>query len=226
MSQKNQNPGNLFKTMWELFTIFFSSFMIALSGAMMPGPLLTATISESSQRGVFAGPLLILGHGILELLLLVALVFGVAPFLQRDDVFAVVSILGGVILIWMAVGMLRTPPSLSLSLNPGKSKNGFIILNGAILSIVNPYWIIWWATIGFGYVIFSWRFGIAGIAIFFAGHILADLAWYSVVSTAVGTGRHLFTDRLYRGVIAVCAVVLIFFALYFFYAGVQKIITL
>jgi threonine/homoserine/homoserine lactone efflux protein len=83
---------------WELFTIFFSSFIIALSGAMMPGPLLTATISESSQRGVFTGPLLIVGHGILELLLLVALVFGIAPFLQRGDVFAVVAISGGIIL--------------------------------------------------------------------------------------------------------------------------------
>ena len=212
--------------MWELFTIFFSSFVIALSGAMMPGPLLTATISESSQRGVFAGPLLIVGHGILELFLLVALVFGIAPFLQRNDVFAVVAISGGVILIWMAVGMFRSLPSLSMSLNPGASKRGSIILNGAILSIVNPYWIIWWATIGFGYVIFSWQYGMAGIVFFFTGHIMADLTWYSVVSTAVGTGRHLFTDRLYRGIIAVCAVVLILFALYFMYAGVQKIVTL
>ncbi len=89
---------------------------------MMPGPLLTATISESSQRGVFAGPLLIVGHGILELLLLVALVFGIAPFLQRGDVFAVVAISGGVILIWMAVGMFRSLPSLSMSLNPVASK--------------------------------------------------------------------------------------------------------
>jgi threonine/homoserine/homoserine lactone efflux protein len=212
--------------MWELFTIFFSSFVIALSGAMMPGPLLTATISESSQRGVFAGPLLIVGHGILELFLLVALVFGIAPFLQRNDVFAVVAISGGVILIWMAVGMFRSLSSLSMSLNPGTSKRGSIILNGAILSIVNPYWIIWWATIGFGYVIFSWQYGMAGIVFFFTGHILADLTWYSVVSTAVGTGRHLFTDRLYRGIITVCAVVLILFALYFMYAGVQKIVTL
>lgn len=210
---------------WELFTIFFSSFIIALSGAMMPGPLLTATISESSQRGFLAGPLLIVGHGILELLLLVALVLGIAPFLQRGDVFAVVAISGGIILIWMAVGMFRTLPSLSMSLIPGASKRGSMVLNGAILSIVNPYWIIWWATIGFGYVIYSWQFGMAGIVFFFAGHILADFAWYSAVSTAVGKGRHLFTDRLYRGTIATCAVVLILFAIYFFYAGVQKIIT-
>lgn len=212
--------------MWELFTIFFSSFIIALSGAMMPGPLLTATISESSQRGASTGPLLIVGHGILELLLLVALVFGMAPFLQRGDVFAVVAISGGIILIWMAVGMFRRLPSLSISLNHVASKRrGSIVLNGAVLSIVNPYWIIWWATIGFGYVIYSWQFGMAGIAFFFTGHILADFAWYSTVSTVVGKGRNLFTDRLYRGIIATCAVVLILFAIYFFYAGVQKIIT-
>jgi threonine/homoserine/homoserine lactone efflux protein len=210
---------------WELFTIFFSSFIIALSGAMMPGPLLTATISESSQRGFLAGPLLIVGHGILELLLLVALVLGIAPFLQRGDVFAVVAISGGIILIWMAVGMFRTLPSLSMSLNHVASKHGSIVLNGVVLSIVNPYWIIWWATIGFGYVIYSWQFGMAGIAFFFTGHILADFAWYSAVSAAVGKGRHIFTDRLYRGTIATCAVVLILFAIYFFYAGVQKIIT-
>ena len=211
--------------MTEFLTIFFSSFVIALSGAMMPGPLLTATISESSQRGFLAGPLLIAGHGILELLLLVTLVFGMAPFLQRDDVFAAVAIVGGVILLWMAAGMFRSIPTLTMAVNPGIVKRGSLIINGALFSIANPYWIIWWATIGFGYVLYSLRFGLAGIAFFFAGHILADLAWYSVVSAAVGKGRHLFTDRLYRWIIGTCAVVLILFALYFFYAGAQKIIS-
>jgi threonine/homoserine/homoserine lactone efflux protein len=211
-------------TMTEFLTIFFSSFIIALSGAMMPGPLLTATISESSQRGFLAGPLLIAGHGVLELLLLVTLVFGMAPFLQRDDVFAVVAIAGGVILLWMAVGMFRSISTLSLTLNAGQVKRGSLLINGVLFSIANPYWIIWWATIGFGYVLYSWRFGLAGIAFFFAGHILADLAWYSVVSAAVGKGRHLFTDRLYRWIIGICAGVLILFAVYFFYAGVQKIV--
>ncbi len=210
--------------MWELSTIFVSSFIIALSGAIMPGPLLTATISESSQRGFLAGPLLIVGHALLELLLLITLVLGLAPFLQRDDVFAFVAIAGGVILLWMAAGMFRSLPRLSLSLNPGALKRGSLIINGALYSIANPYWIIWWATIGFGYVIFSWRYGTAGIMFFFTGHILADLAWYSAVSAAVGKGRHLFTDRLYRWIIGACALVLILFAFYFFYAGLRKVI--
>ncbi len=210
--------------MWELITIFVSSFIIAFSGAMMPGPLLTATISESSQRGFIAGPLLIAGHGILEIILLTALVLGLAPFLQRSDVFTVVAIAGGVILLWMALGMFRALPTLTLSLNAGKTKSGSLIKNGAILSIANPYWIVWWATIGFGYVIYSWSFGISGLIFFFTGHILADFVWYSAVSAAVGKGRHLFTDGFYRWVMGTCAVVLILFACYFFYAGVQKII--
>jgi threonine/homoserine/homoserine lactone efflux protein len=209
---------------WELITIFVSSFIIAFSGAMMPGPLLTATISESSQRGFIAGPLLIAGHGILEMLLLAALVLGLAPFLQRSDVFIVVAIAGGVILLWMALGMFRALPTLTLSLNAGNTKSGSLIKNGAILSIANPYWIVWWATIGFGYVIYSWRFGIAGLIFFFTGHILADFVWYTAVSLAVGKGRHLFTDGFYRWIIGTCAVVLILFACYFFYAGMQKIV--
>lgn len=48
----------------SLLTIFVSSFVIGLSGALMPGPLLTATISESSQRGFIAGPLMIIGHAL------------------------------------------------------------------------------------------------------------------------------------------------------------------
>jgi threonine/homoserine/homoserine lactone efflux protein len=91
-----------------LITIFASSFVIALSGAMMPGTLLTVTISESSKRGVLAGPLLILGHGILEMILLAALFMGMAPLFKKEWFFFFISIAGGSILLWMAAGMFRS----------------------------------------------------------------------------------------------------------------------
>jgi threonine/homoserine/homoserine lactone efflux protein len=209
--------------MTVLLTIFASSFVIALSGALMPGPLLTAAISESSQRGFIAGPLLIAGHAILELALVIVLLLGLAPFFQQPGVFVATALIGAVILFWMAFGMFRSLPSLHLTWEGDHKRGNHLIISGILLSAANPYWSIWWATIGLGYILYSWRFGLWGVAFFFVGHILADLAWYSLITAAVAGGRHFLTDRLYRGLIAVCAVFLIVFAGYFVYAGVEKL---
>jgi len=206
-----------------LLTIFLSSFVIALSGAMMPGPLLTVTISESSQHGFITGPLLIAGHAILELALVTALLLGLAPFFQMPVVFIVTAVTGALILFWMAFNMFRSLPSLSISWEIDKTKRNHPIVSGIIMSVANPYWIIWWATIGMGYILYSWQFGLWGIAFFFNGHILADLSWYSFISLAVARGRHFLNDRIYRGLIAGCAVFLVLFACYFIYAGFNKL---
>ncbi len=207
-----------------LFTIFGSSFIIALSGAVMPGPVLTVTISESARRGAIAGPLMIFGHGILELVLVLALLGGLAPFLSREDVFIVVSLLGGIILFWMACLMFKDLPRMKLKLENGNQKERSLILSGIMLSLANPYWLIWWATIGIGYIMYSVKFGIPGIIAFFIGHILADLAWYSLISFGVAKGRNFFTDSFYRKLIGACATFLVFFSGYFFYSGLEKII--
>ena len=189
----------------------------------MPGPLLTATIGESSKHGFRAGPLLIAGHGILEAGLVVLLLLGVAPFLQREGVFAVIAIAGGAILLWFAFGMFRSLPTLSLAVSAEKTGSNSLIVSGIILSVANPYWIIWWATIGFSYILHSRQYAMWGISSFFTGHLLADLVWYSAVAAAVGKGRHLFTDGIYKGIMGICAAFLVVFACYFFYAGLQKI---
>jgi threonine/homoserine/homoserine lactone efflux protein len=211
-------------SMIALLTIFVSSFVIALSGVLMPGPLLTATISESSHRGASAGPMLILGHGILELALLIGLLLGLAPFLKQEKVFSVIALAGGGILLWMAAGMFRSLRSLSLSWDTRGAKHGHLVITGALLSVANPYWIIWWATLGLGYILHSTQFGLWGISLFFAGHILADFAWYSTVSTAVARGRHFLSIRLYKGVIGTCASFLVMLAFYFVYGAFSKFV--
>jgi len=205
-----------------LFTIFGSSFIIALSGALMPGPVLTVTVSESARRGAVAGPLMIFGHGILELILVLALLGGLAPFFARDEVFIVVSLLGGAILFTMACLMFKDLPTLKIRLEPGDDKPRSLVLSGILLSLANPYWLIWWATIGIGYIMYSVKFGVLGIVAFFTGHILADLAWYSLVSFGVAKGRNFFTDIFYRRLIGACASFLCVFSCYFIYSGLEK----
>jgi threonine/homoserine/homoserine lactone efflux protein len=210
--------------MLALVTVFFTSFMLAFSGAMMPGPLLTATISESARRGSLSGPVLILGHSLLELGMLLLLLVGLAPLLKQDLVFAVIALVGAGILIWMATGMLRSLPTLKIDWDARQERSGPLISTGILASLANPYWTIWWATIGLGYLASCRALGVLGIAAFFLGHIAGDFVWYSIISVLVAKGRHLLTTRIYQGLIGVCALFLVCFAGYFAYAGITKLI--
>jgi len=208
----------------KLAAIFISSFIIGLSGALMPGPVLTVAISETTRRGFWAGPLIVLGHAILEITLLVLLILGFADLIKNPGLLGIVGIAGGVVLFWMSFDMLRGIRHLRLDLSGGKSAWGGPVTAGILMSLANPYWIIWWATIGLGYVIVSMQFGFTGVAVFFAGHILSDLVWYSAVSLFVSRGRRYISDRTYRGIIGVCAVMLIFFGIYFGVTGIRYFI--
>lgn len=208
-----------------LFGIFATSFVIALSGALMPGPVLTVTISESTKRGFWAGPLIILGHGILELALVVLLLLGLGPYLSQDIVFGVVGVCGAAILMWMALGMFRSIPSLKLNMETGEGAGGNPVRAGVLMSLANPYFTIWWATIGVGYIVYAMKFGAVGVIAFFVGHISADFAWYSVVSFTISKGRRIISDRLYKRIIGFCASALVVFSGWFGYMGVQKLVS-
>ncbi|MBW2593737.1 MAG: LysE family transporter [Deltaproteobacteria bacterium] len=209
--------------MTALFTIFFTSFLIAFSGAMMPGPLLTITISESSRRGAVAGPLLIAGHAILELALVIALLFGLAPFLLKKSVFVIIALAGSAMLLWMAFSMVRALPGLSLQVSDDKTGRNNLLITGILMSLANPYWIIWWVSIGLAYIMQSLRFGKWGVFFFFTGHILADFIWYAFISMAVWKGKSFLNDRTYRYLMAGCAVLLFFFSGFFAYSGFIKL---
>jgi len=200
-------------------------FLIALaggfSGALMPGPLLTLDIEESMRRGPWTGPKLILGHAILELSLIVAILLGFSRVLNLDVVKGGIGLAGGAVLLWMAHGMLRKSLShLSLSSAGRAGRQGLpLILAGAVISLSNPYWSLWWATAGLKFLSIGRDLGVFGVGAFFSGHILADLIWYSAVSFAFSRGQRLFTDRVYRAIVFACGLFLVAVGLWFIDSG-------
>jgi len=200
----------------NIVLVFFSSFVLALSGALVPGPLFTLTVSESLRRGAKAGPLIIFGHGLLELALVILLFFKITPFLAGADARLFISVVGGVILIIMGGMLFRDSRSASLILYAGQRQSGMHpVVSGVLGSLSNPYWSIWWVTIGLGYLLSSLKFGLPGVVAFFAGHISADLLWYSVISYAVSRGQKIMGERGYRFLHSACGVFLVFFGGWF-----------
>jgi len=207
--------------LWALAGVPATSFIVALSGALMPGPLLTVTVGEAARRGFWAGPLIILGHALLEAALVLLLLAGVGAWLHRPAILGLVGVLGAGMLGWMGLALMRAARSSRLELEQQDGAGLHPVLAGALLSLANPYWLIWWLTIGLGYVMFSWKYGLAGVALFYVGHILADFAWYTLVSTAVARGRRFLSDNLYRGFLAGCGVFLVGFGGYFGFQGIK-----
>jgi len=232
---KNSSPGGF---VLELPLIFSTAFLVGFSGAMMPGPLLTVTISAAARRGFAAGPLIVLGHGILEAGLVVALSLGLAGLLTGPVAAPLIALVGGLFLVYMGQGMVRdagagrvglvvdtagAAPSAEGGAAVGRGPGLHPVPAGVLVSLSNPYWSLWWATVGLGYITLSLHRGLLGLACFFSGHILSDLVWYSLVAAAVAGGRRFLSDRVYRAVLVVCGVFLFLLGGYFVYLGLRKI---
>lgn len=204
--------------------IALDAFLTGFSGAAMPGPVLAATIALAVAQGFVAGPLVVVGHGIIELALVVAVGGGLAAALRdpRSPLVRAVAIVGGLVLLLMAASMGCSLPGLSLEQAAGGQVPYGPVAAGLLLSAANPYFWIWWATIGLGQMgtAVSQR-GRAGAAAFYAGHISSDFIWYSFVALLIASGRGLLSDLVYRTLIGACAVMLVYFGARFVRFGVR-----
>ena len=201
--------------------IFTTAFVVALSGALAPGPLLAVTISEAAKKGFWVGPILGLGHMIPEIVVVIALIKGMSKLMGSDLVSGIIGLAGGVMLMVMGTTIILKSRGAALPTPEQQvtQRTGTLVLSGVLASISNPYWFIWWATVGTTYVIWSLKMGASGVVSFFSGHILGDLAWYALVSMAIASGRRIMSEGIYRGLMVGCGVLIIGLGGYFAVSG-------
>ncbi|MGD1042484.1 MAG: LysE family transporter [Sedimentisphaerales bacterium] len=196
-------------------------FIISISGAMQPGPV-TATAITMGTRSRWAGSLLAVGHGIVEFPLMVLIIFGLGAIFQKTSAQIIIGIAGGLALLYMAYGMFKTV-SRPVDIQAGAKKDK-PILAGIVLTVSNPYFLIWWATVGLGLAITATKFGLYAFALFAIVHWLVDLLWVTALSFASFHGTTLFGPKVQQRVMQVCAGAMLFFGLFFLYkAGVMLI---
>jgi threonine/homoserine/homoserine lactone efflux protein len=202
--------------------IFITSFLVGLSGALMPGPVLVVTISHAARRGFIVGPLIVLGHAILEMAVVAGVSLGLGGFLALEAVTGILGLAGGGVLIWMGYGMLsgkggREEDGRESALSGRRSP----VVAGILTSLSNPYWFLWWATVGLAYISLSLQKGFGGVSAFYSGHILSDLLWYSFIAGLIAAGRKFVAGKVYRTFFIFCGGFLVLFGMYFLYRGVR-----
>ncbi len=207
----------------KLVIFLVSVVGISLSGVMAPGPV-TATTIVMGSRNRFAGVLIAVGHGIVEFPLMVLIVVGINKVLQHPAVKMVIGFAGGVFLLVMAVQILRGLGSLGQQ--QGKIAKGAPLIAGIVLTAGNPYFLMWWATIGLGLATRAGELGIWAFVLFAVVHWLCDLIWLGALAWASFKGSTLLGERSLRIVLLICSAALIVFGLIFIYDGGNTLVKL
>ncbi|HNY29092.1 MAG TPA: LysE family transporter [Candidatus Sumerlaeota bacterium] len=218
----DKRPG--IRPFWRIGRLGALAFVTGFSGAVMPGSLLAVTIEQTLVQGFRAVLGILAGHALLELVLVALLVLGLRSVLERPRVRGCIGIVGGLALLWMGWDMVRHVAGMSLSLSAGhREAYSFLklILAGACVSAANPYFTGWWATIGVGQLAQLAPRTPLEYLVFYLGHEGADFAWYGFVGVLLITGRRVFTDWMYQGLILFCGAAILALGVWFLVSGVR-----
>jgi threonine/homoserine/homoserine lactone efflux protein len=211
-----------------MLEILLSSFFLALSGALFPGPLLNYTIYKSfkEKRGYLSTIFILLGHATIELTLILILISGVSFFFENIYVISTIGIIGGSLLVLFGIFSVKDALRFDVNSNLFESSQnnsrykGNSFIGGILVTLSNPYWEIWWVGAGLGLMLDLniTLFNPIGLIIFFIGHELGDFIWYLPVSTFISFGKKSINTKIYKYILVICGIFMIGFGLYLIFS--------
>ena len=203
-----------------MLPILSSVIVISFSGVMMPGPMFAVTLAKS-YKSPWAGTQMSLGHAVIEVPLILLIYFGFAQFFQNSVVQLVLSILGGGMILWLGVSMFRVRAEV---VQGGKDLPYNAFVAGIFTSALNPFFLLWWATIGSMLIMRFLDFGITGLIVFIIVHWLCDLLWLSFISILIYRTQSLWGRKFQEWVFSACGLLLVGFGIWFMVSGIQLVV--
>ena len=206
----------IFQLIMDLFNFAATVIILTISGVLAPGPLFFVTISHGAKSGAKSGVLFSISHTIIEFSLVMVLALGLLTVANEPTVRFAVGTVGGVALIIFGLVQIRNTLNEEKQTNPTESSNKNLLLIGLALTGLNPYFIIWWLTIGANLILISLEFaGLLGVVFMYICHVWVDYAWLTLVAGFARKGAKFLQKKWYKNMIVIFGVVLIYFGFSF-----------
>ncbi|MCV0391909.1 MAG: LysE family translocator [Nitrosopumilus sp.] len=201
--------------MEQIFQFALTVIVISASGVMAPGPLFAANVSYGLRGGTKTGLKMAIGHTVVELPLVILLgigVFSLENFTIGNNFRDLISIFGAIALFVFAFLQIKTIFKKDKSFFSESKRDPIIV--GIALSALNPFFIMWWLTIGFKLIsdaMLIWAF--AGIFILFVLHIWMDFVWLGTVSYLASKSRKIISNKNYKILMVGLSIMLVYFGI-------------
>lgn len=190
---------------------------LSVSGVLAPGPLFFANLAYGTRQDKWSGIKVAYGHTAVELPLIIILAAGLFTFDTAKKYTSVIGLIGGIAILAFAglqiTSIIKEKGGHGIP-NIARSKGPFIV--GIALSALNPFFILWWFTVGLKLIADSAAFGITtGVAILFALHIWMDYAWLASTAYLASKGAFVLKSKYYPTLLLAITVVLVYYGLSF-----------
>lgn len=201
------------------FLVFLLSVVvITMSGALSPGPLLFTNLSNAHRWGWKGGIWLSIGHTFVEFPIILLIAFGLSFFIYNSFLQLIIAALGGIVLLSFGLyqiydGLTPIEQQIQTDLAADKpSRHPFII--GLIFSAFNPFFVVWWFTVGAKIVIDALLLAaLGGVIIMFFAHVWMDYVWLAGTAWLANKGSRIIGTKGYTILTLVFGCALIFFGL-------------
>jgi threonine/homoserine/homoserine lactone efflux protein len=208
----------IYREFWMLAALW-TVILTSLSGVMAPGPMFTVTLAKS-LKSPWAGVMVSMGHAVIEVPLILLVYFGLARFFQNTTVQFILSFAGGAMIVWMATDLFRARRKLA---REGKDTNYSAFTAGILMSGLNPFFLVWWVTVGSLLLMnFLASVGTWGLPFFVVVHWMCDLVWLSVVSVSIYRTRRFWGLNLQEFVFVMLSILLAYFGGMFIVKGIDS----
>lgn len=198
---------------------------ISMSGVLAPGPLFFTNLLYGTRQGARSGIKVAFGHTVVELPLIIMLATGLFASAATNQYPGAIGLAGGIGILGFAgmqVASVITDRNVQAAPAIASGKSPFVA--GIALSALNPFFLVWWFTVGLKLIADSATFGFAvGIIILFALHIWMDYAWLVGTAYVASKGSSALKSKYYSLLLLALAAVLLYYGVHFTLTGISAL---
>ncbi len=209
----------------DLLNFVATVIVVTASGALAPGPLFFGLLMHGSKEGARAGFSAAIGHTIIELPLVLALALGLLAAASQPAIKSVIGFVGGVGLICFgSLQIYQTVKNKPESAEMPKAKNlpTSSLALGLALTGLNPYFILWWLTIGSVLIVQALAFAaILGVLIMYLSHVWMDYAFLTTIAHLGKKGKAILGSRYYRAALVAFGLILAYYGATFVLSAIK-----
>jgi threonine/homoserine/homoserine lactone efflux protein len=201
----------------DVISFVVTVIVLTASGALAPGPLFFATITHGTKHGAKSGLIFSIAHTIVEFSLIMLFALGLVTIASEPIVKNVIGLLGGSVLILFGAIQIRN----TIRFNPEdlkkpKASYKHLFIIGLVFTGLNPYFILWWLTVGAQLIIIALEFAaLLGVVFMFMCHVWMDYVWLTGVAYFSKKGTDVMGLKWYKPLMIIFGGILIYFGITF-----------